>query len=58
VGVKGDAVHDRGDESGVGDDLAPLIWNGKFEAVAIEAFSSLSVRIWKSSSAPRVSSWT
>jgi hypothetical protein len=32
--------------------------NGRFETMATEAFSSRSVRIWNSSSAPRASSWT
>jgi len=39
-----------------------MIWphslNDKFEATAIEAFSSRSVKIWNSSSAPRLSSLT
>ena len=37
--------------------ILPHSLNGRFEAVAMEAFSSRSVKIWKRSSAPRVSSW-
>lgn len=38
VGVEGDAVDDRGDESGVGDDC-PHSLNGRSETNATEAFS-------------------
>ena len=36
----------------------PHSLNGWFEAKAIDAFSSRSVRIWKSGSDPWASSWT
>jgi hypothetical protein len=57
VGVEGDPVDDGGDQAGVGEDGAPLL-NGSLVAIAMEARSSRSVMIWKSSSAPRGSTWT
>jgi len=57
VGVEGEPVDDGGHQAGVGDDGAHSL-NGRFEAVATEARSSRSVRIWKRSSDPRASSCT
>ncbi len=57
-GVEGEPVNYRGDQPRVRDHGSPLTWKGRFEAVMIEAFSSRSVTIWNSSSAPRASSCT
>ncbi len=55
VAAEGESVDDRGAESRVGECLVKAE-KASFEAMATEAFSSRSVRTWKSSSAPRLSS--
>ena len=57
VGVEGEPVDHGGDEAGIGDDVAHSL-KRRLEATAMKFFSSRSVMIWNSSSAPRVSSWT
>jgi hypothetical protein len=55
VAAEGDPVDDRGAESRIGKVLDQPE-NDSLEAIATDAFSSRSVRTWKSSSAPRLSS--
>lgn len=54
-GIKGETVDDGGAEPGVGEGLGSAS-KLSLEAMATLAVSSLSVRTWKSRSAPRLSS--
>ena len=55
VAAEGEPVDDGGAEAGVGEGLVQPL-NDSLEAMATLFFSSLSVRTWNSSSAPRRSS--
>ncbi len=57
VSPVGHAIDNGGGEAGVGEGFSHLE-NGELLAMAMDARSSRSVRIWKSSSAARWSRWT